>query len=319
VTSFKLFMAYPDRLYSDDGQILRMMQQSARNGGLVMMHAENGIAMDVLRDQAVARGEVGPVDHARTRPALLEAEAVHRAAVLARVAGAAVYIVHLSSADALGEVVAARGRGWNVFAETCPQYLFLDQDELARGGADGFAGARYVCSPPLRPREHQEELWRGLRMGDLQVVATDHCPFCWWQRELGRDDFRAIPNGLGGVEHRMELMFDGAVAGGRLSLNRWVDVCSTTPAKMFGLHPRKGTIAPGADADLVVFDPHGRRVLSAATHHMNVDHSVYEGREVTGRVCQVLLRGRLVVDDDRYLGRPGDGRYLKRDRCQFLR
>ncbi len=320
VTSFKMFMAYPDRLYSTDAQILRMMQQAGGNGSLIMMHAENGIAMDLLRDQAAARGDTGPRWHARTRPPLLEAEAVHRACVLAQVAGSPLYIVHLSSAEALGEIVTARDRGWNVFAETCPQYLFLDQSLLEGdpSSTDPFAGARYVCSPPLRPKEHQAELWRGLRTGDLSVVATDHCPFCWSQRELGRTDFRAIPNGLPGVRHRVELLYQGAVAEGRLSLSRWVDLCATTPAKMFGLHPRKGTIAPGSDADLVVFDPAAPATIGAATHAMNVDYSVYEGFELSGTVRHVLLRGRQIVRDGRYLGRPGDGAYVARSISSFL-
>ncbi|MEZ5232827.1 MAG: dihydropyrimidinase [Acidimicrobiales bacterium] len=316
VTSFKMFMAYPGRLYSDDGQILRMMQQSGRNGALVMMHAENGIAIDVLRDQAIEAGEVAPVHHSLTRPALLEAEAVHRAAALARVAGVGVYIVHLSSADALAEVVAARDKGWNVFAETCPQYLFLELEDLAR---PDFEGSKFVCSPPLRPRDHQQHLWRGLATDDLQVVATDHCPFCWTQKELGRGDFRNIPNGVPGVEHRMELMYQGVVNRAGLSLNRWVEICSTNPARMFGLHPRKGTIAPGADADLVIFDPQRRHTISAATHHMNVDYSVYEGMELTGKVAKVLLRGKLIIDGELHLGRPGDGSFLRRGTCSMLR
>jgi len=315
VTSFKMFMAYPGTLYSNDAQILRMMQQSAHNGGLVMMHAENGIAMDLLREQAVLRGDVGPVYHSLTRPPVLEAEAVHRAAALAHVAGVPVYIVHLSSGDALWQVAEARDKGWNVFAETCPQYLFLDITDLER---PDFDGSKYVCSPPLRPRSHQEDLWRGLRTNDLQVVATDHCPFCWDQKELGRADFRSIPNGVPGVEHRMELMYDGAVAKGRTSLNRWVEICSTTPAKMFGLYPRKGAIAPGADADLVIFDPNRSRTISASTHHMNVDYSVYEGFEVAGSVEKVLLRGKLIIDGDAYVGRVGDGAFLKRGICQYL-
>jgi dihydropyrimidinase len=315
VTSFKMFMAYPDRLYSDDGQILTMMQRSAINGGLVMMHAENGIAIDVLRQQAIDRGATDPVFHSLTRPPILEAEAVHRAAVLAHVAGVPVYIVHLSSAEALDEVSTARHKGWNVFAETCPQYLFLDLADLER---PDFDGSKYVCSPPLRAATHQDHLWRGLRTNDLQVVATDHCPFCSSQKELGRGDFRKIPNGVPGVEHRMELMYDGAVAKGRTSLNRWVEICSTAPAKMFGLYPRKGAIAPGSDADLVIFDPARPRTISAATHHMNVDYSVYEGTVVAGSVDKVLLRGRLIIDGDRYLGRKGDGQFLKRDRCHHL-
>jgi len=310
VTSFKMFMAYPGRVYSDDGQILRMMQRASENGSLIQMHAENGIAIDVLREQAVERGETAPLFHGITRTPILEAEAVHRAIALSEVAGSPLYIVHLSSANALEEVVAARDRGLNVFAETCPQYLFLDLSDLERSE---FEGSKFVCSPPLRPQEHQEHLWRGLRTNDLQVVATDHCPFCWEQRELGRDDFRNIPNGLPTLEHRMELMYQGAVAEGRLSLNRWVEICSRAPAKMFGLYPRKGTIAPGSDADIVIFDPNSPHVLSVETHHMNVDYSCYEGMTMTGRVEKVLLRGKLIIDGADYLGKKSDGGYLVRD------
>ncbi len=310
VTSFKMFMAYPGRVYSDDGQILRMMQQAAENGSLIQMHAENGIAIDVLREQAVERGDVAPLFHGITRTPILEAEAVHRAIALSEVAGSPLYIVHLSSANALEEVVAARDRGLNVFAETCPQYLFLDLSDLERSE---FEGSKFVCSPPLRPQEHQEHLWRGLRTNDLQVVATDHCPFCWEQKELGRGDFRNIPNGLPTLEHRMELMYQGAVAEGRLSLNRWVEICSRAPAKMFGLYPRKGTIAPGSDADIVIFDPNSPHVLSVETHHMNVDYSCYEGMTMTGQVEKVLLRGKLIIDGADYLGKKSDGAYLARD------
>ena len=315
VTSFKMFTAYPGRAYSTDAQILTMMLQAAENGSIIQMHAENGIAIDVLRDQAAERGDTDPIWHGLTRPASLEAEAVHRSIVLSEVAGCPLYIVHLSSADALAEVVAARDRGLNVFAETCPQYLFLDLSDLER---PNFEGSKYVCSPPLRPKEHQAELWRGLRMNDLQTVATDHCPFCWSQKELGRDDFRQIPNGLPTVEHRVELMYHGAVAEGRMSLNRWVDMCSTAPAKLFGLFPKKGTIAPGSDADIVIFNPEGRHTISAETHHMNVDYSCYEGIEVAGQVEAALLRGKLIIDGDKYLGTKGDGSYLKRDLCTAL-
>ncbi|MBK02465.1 MAG: dihydropyrimidinase [Acidimicrobiaceae bacterium] len=315
VTSFKMFMAYPGRMYSDDAQLLLCYQKAGENGSLIQMHAENGIAIDVLRDQAVEKGQVDPVYHSLTRPALLEAEAVHRSVVLAEVAGCPLYIVHLSSANALQEVVAARDRGLNVFAETCPQYLFLDLTDLER---PDFEGSKFVCSPPLRPSDHQAELWRGLATNDLQVIATDHCPFCWTQKELGRGDFRNIPNGIPGVEHRMELMYQGAVAEGRVSVNRWVDMCSRAPAQMFGLYPRKGTIAPGSDADIVVFNPQSPHVITAESHHMNVDYSCYEGHEVTGEVETVLLRGKVVVDGDEYLGRPGDGRYQSRDLCSGL-
>jgi dihydropyrimidinase len=316
VTSFKLFMAYPGVFYSTDGEILQAMQRASGNGGTIMMHAENGIAIDVLVAQALSRGETDPRFHALTRPSILEGEATHRAIALARVAGAPVYFVHLSASEALAEVVAARDRGQNVFAETCPQYLFLSDEDLAR---DGFEGAKYVCSPPLRPREHQAELWRGLRTDDLSVVATDHCPFCFKeQKELGHGDFSKIPNGLPGVEHRVDLIYQGVV-NGEISLGRWVEIVSTTPAKMFGLFPTKGVIAPGADADVVVYDPQGRHTLSAQTHHMDVDYSVYEGLDVPGKATTVLSRGVVVVEREQYVGTPGAGKFLTRGLNGFLR
>jgi dihydropyrimidinase len=242
----------------------------------------------------------------------MEGEATHRAIKLAELAGVAVYIVHLSSADALAAVREARDQGIGALAETCPQYLFLSLDDLAR---PGFEGAKFVCSPPLRPREHQADLWTGLRYDDLQVVSTDHCPFHYkGQKELGRGNFAKIPNGLPGVEDRFTLIYDGGVRAGHLSLNRFVELVATAPAKLFGLYPRKGTIAPGADADIVVFDPETERTLSAATHHMNVDYSCYEGRSVRGVPEVVMQRGELLVDHDRFLGRPGQGRFLPRAR-----
>ncbi|MEV7771100.1 dihydropyrimidinase [Kitasatospora sp. NPDC086791] len=317
-TSFKLFMAYPGVFYSDDGRILRAMQRGAVNGGLIMMHAENGIAIDVLVEQALAAGRTAPRHHGEVRRELLEAEATHRAIKLAQVAGSPLYVVHVSAASALAELARARDDGLNVFGETCPQYLFLSTDNLAEEGADGFEGAKYVCSTPLRPREHQEALWRGLRTNDLQVVSTDHCPFCFvGQKELGRGDFSKIPNGLPGVENRMDLLHQ-AVLDGHISRRRWVEIACTTPARMFGLHPRKGTIAPGADADLVVYDPTAVQTVSAATHHMNVDYSAYEGRRLTGRARTVLSRGTVVLDDGTWLGRAGHGTFLRRDTCQYL-
>ncbi len=316
VSSFKLFMAYPGVFYSTDGEILQAMQRASGNGGTIMMHAENGIAIDVLVAQALARGETDPRFHGLTRPSLLEGEATHRAIALARVAGAPVYFVHLSAAEALAEVVAARDRGQSVFAETCPQYLFLSDEDLAR---EGFEGAKYVCSPPLRPREHQAELWRGLRTDDLSVVSTDHCPFCFKeQKELGRGDFSKIPNGLPGVEHRVDLIYQGVV-NKEISLGRWVEIVSATPAKMFGLYPRKGLIAPGSDADVVVYDPGATHTLSASTHHMEVDYSVYEGVAVAGRATSVLSRGALVVDDGEFVGARGAGKFLTRGLNGFLR
>ena len=315
VNSFKMFMAYPGVFYATDGEILRAMQQAAQTGALVMMHAENGIAIDQLVAQAVAAGKTDPVQHGLTRPPELEAEATSRAIALARVTGSPLYIVHLSAAQALDAVTAARDTGQNVFAETCPQYLYLSIEDLAR---PGFDGAKFVASPPLRPREHQGSLWRGLRTNDLSVVSTDHCTFCFAeQKELGRGDFSKIPNGIPGVEHRMDLLHQG-VTGGELSLARWVEVASTTPARMFGLYPGKGTIQPGADADIVVYDPAARQVLSVATHHMNVDYSAYEGMEITGRVQTVLSRGRVIIDAGQYHGVTGHGRFLQRELCQYL-
>jgi len=309
VTSFKLFMAYPGVFYSDDGQILRAMQEAASCGATVMMHAENGIAIDVLIAQALARGLGQPEMHGRTRPSVLEGEATHRAIVLASVAGCPLYIVHLSAAEALAEVAAARDAGRAVFAETCPQYLFLEESVMV--GPD-FEGAKYVCSPPIRAAQHHEALWRGLGTDDLSVVATDHCPFCFKdQKELGRGDFTKIPNGLPGVEHRMDLVFQGVTAG-RITKERWVELTSTSPARLFGLYPKKGSLLPGADADLVVYDPDRAQTLGAASHHMNVDYSVYEGMAVTGGVDVVVSRGEVVLRGGAFTGREGRGRFVPR-------
>jgi dihydropyrimidinase len=315
VNSFKMFMAYPGVFYATDGEILLAMQQAAASGGLTMMHAENGIAIDQLVAQALAAGKTDPVQHGLTRPPELEAEATSRAIALARVTGSPLYIVHLSAAQALAAVAAARDTGQNVFAETCPQYLYLSLDDLAK---PGFEGAKYVASPPLRPAAHQASLWQGLRTNDLSVVSTDHCPFCFAeQKELGRGDFSKIPNGIPGVEHRMDLLHQGVLAG-QLSLARWVEVTSATPARMFGLYPRKGTIQPGSDADIVVYDPRASQVLSVATHHMNVDYSAYEGMEITGKAETVLSRGRVLISGGQYHGAAGHGRFLDRELCQYL-
>ncbi|MBO8185327.1 dihydropyrimidinase [Streptomyces spirodelae] len=315
VTSFKMFMAYPGVFYSDDGQILRAMQRTAANGGLTMMHAENGIAIDVLVEQALAAGRTDPRHHGEVRKALLEAEATHRAIQLARVAGSPLYVVHVSASEAVEQLAAARGMDLPVFGETCPQYLYLSTDNLAE---PDFGGAKYVCSTPLRPREHQAALWRALRTDDLQVVSTDHCPFCFTgQKELGRGDFSKIPNGMPGVEHRMDLLHQ-AVVEGNLTRRRWIDLACASPARMFGLYPKKGTLAPGADADIVIYDPHAQQTLSAETHHMNVDYSAYEGKRVTGRVETVLSRGEPVVERGDYTGRAGHGSYVPRGICQLL-
>ena len=318
ITSYKLFMAYPDAWYSDDGQILQVMQLAAETGAMTMMHAENGIAIDVLREQAGTQGKLGSVWHGRTRPPELEGEATHRAIQLAVVAGAPLYIVHLSSLNALREVSRARDEGRNVFAETCPQYLYLSLEEhLDQPGIDGL---RHVCSPPLRSIEerHQENLWMGLRADDLSVVATDHCPFCDAEKLLGAEDFRDVPNGLGVIEHRMDLLFQG-VQTGEISLQRWVELCSTTPARLFGLQGRKGIIAPGADADIVIFNPDTEHILSASSHHMALDHSVWEGIKVKGQSESVLSRGSFVIRDRNFVGKAGRGEFLKRSLPEPLR
>ncbi len=310
VTSFKLFMAYPGVFYMDDGSIFRAMQRSGEIGATICMHAENGLVIDVLVEQALKRGNTEPRWHALTRPARAEAEATHRAIALAEMADVPVYIVHLSSAEALEQVTIARNRGLRAYAETCPQYLFLSYDNYEE---PGFEGAKYVMSPPLRDKDKQHLLWRGLAYGDLQAISTDHCPFCMNDGKLlGKDDFSKIPNGAPGIETRMSLTYDGGVAAGRISLNRWVELTSTSPAKIFGLFPRKGTIAPGSDADVVVFDPEKELVLSASTLHMNVDYTPYEGRRVRGATDVVLSRGEVIVENGEFVGRPGRGAFVAR-------
>jgi dihydropyrimidinase len=319
VTSFKLFMAYPGVFYSDDGQILRAMQRAADNGSMIMMHAENGTAIDVLVQQALARGETDPVNHGLTRPWETEEEATHRAIMLARLTGAPLYIVHMSAKQAVETLARHRAEGYNVFGETCPQYLYLSLEEQL--GAPGFEGAKWVCSTPLRSRaeQHQDELWKYLRTNDLSVISTDHCPFCMKdQKELGIGDFSKIPNGIGSVEHRMDLIFQGVVDG-RITKERWVELCSTTPARMFGLYGRKGVIQPGADADVVVYDPNGHTSIGVGkTHHMNMDHSAWEGYEISGHVDTVLSRGSVVIDGGAFHGRAGHGRFVKRGLSQYL-
>jgi len=310
VTSFKMFMAYPGVLHVDDGQIFRGMQRASELGALICMHAENGIPIDILVAQAIAKGHTSPIHHALTRPQIAEAEGTFRAICLAEMAGAPVYLVHLSAERALKQVVEARDRGLPAYAETCPQYLFLSQDDLAR---PDFEGAKYVCTPPLRPASMQEDLWRGLKTHDLQVVSTDHCPFCQkGQKELGKDNFAKIPNGMPGVETRLYLLWDGGVRAGRISMNRFVEITSTAPAKIFGLYPKKGTVAVGADADLLVWDGEKRHILSEKTLHMRVDYSPYEGREVVGAPTHVLSRGEVVVENGKYIGKKGYGRFVKR-------
>ncbi len=324
VSSFKLFMAYPGVFYSDDAQILRAMQVSRDTGLLTMMHAENGPVIDVLAQQLVAEGKTDPYFHGLARAWQMEEEATHRAVMIANLTGAPLYVVHVSAKQAVAQLAAARDRGQNVFGETCPQYLYLSLEDQLNATSETwghFEGAKWVCSTPLRSRAegHQDHMWRALRTNDIQMVSTDHCPFCMRdQKTLGLRDFRSIPNGLGSVEHRMDLMYQGVVTG-KITLERWVELTSTTPARMFGLYGRKGVIQPGADGDVVVYDPNGHTSIGYdKTHHMNMDHSAWEGFEIDGHVDTVLSRGKVIVDDGRYLGSKTDGRFLKRGLSQYL-
>jgi dihydropyrimidinase len=316
VTSYKMFMAYPGVLYVDDGTIYRAMRKAADDGTVICMHAENGIVIDEIVKQALKEGKTSPKYHGLTRPTRMEAEGVNRAISIAEVAGAPVYIVHLSSADALEQVNLARSRGVLAFAETCPQYLFLDHSFYEK---DGFEGAKYVMTPPLREKWNQEKLWRGLKFGDLAAVSTDHCPFCFkGQKMLGKDNFAKIPNGGPGVENRMSLVYNGGVASGRISVNKFVELTSTGAAKVFGLFPKKGTIAIGSDADLVIFDPNKKETISVKnphTHHMRVDYNCYEGFNVQGVSETVISRGKVVVKNREYIGKKGDGKFIKRSPC----
>jgi dihydropyrimidinase len=318
VTSYKLFMAYPGVLYVDDGTLYRAFRRAGENGTRICMHAENGIVIDEIIKEAVRDGKVEPRWHAHTRPTRMEAEGVHRAIAIAEVANVPLYIVHLSSSDALHEVKLGRMRGVDVMAETCPQYLFLDDTIYDR---PDFEGAKWVMTPALRHKSNQDHLWTGLRFGHLGNVATDHCPFCFGgQKELGRGDFRKIPNGAPGVENRLSLLYDGGVRHGRISLNRWVELCSTAAAKTFGLFPKKGTIAVGSDADVVIFDPNRTETISVKnpfTHHMKVDYSAYEGFQITGFSETVLSRGRVIVERGS-LSTSGGGQFVKRARTGDL-
>lgn len=310
VSSFKLFMAYPGVFMLDDATIFRAMRSAADAGAFICMHAENGGAIDVIVQRALAEGKRAPKYHALTRPTTAEGEATGRAIALAEMAGAPVYIVHLSCNEALERVREARERGLPVYAETCPQYLFLSIENF---DVPGFEGAKYVFTPPLREKWHQEKLWNALTRDVLQVVSTDHCPFCFKeQKELGKDDFTKIPNGGPGIENRMSLVYTGGVQTGRFSPNRFVQLVSTAPAKLFGLYPRKGTIAVGSDADIVLFDPAAEETISARTHHMRVDYSMFEGIRVKGVARTVLSRGDVILERGNFLGKPGRGEFLKR-------
>ena len=310
VASFKLFMAYPNALMVDDATIFKAMRQTAKNGALICMHAENGSVIDVIVQQALAEGKTAPIYHALTRPTQAEAEAVHRAIAMAEMAGVPVYIVHLSSEDALNQVREARDRGLPAFAETCPQYLLLSLEDVQD---KGWEGAKYVFTPPLREKKNQPKLWEGLRKDNLQVVSTDHCPFCFEdQKALGKDDFSKIPNGGPGIENRLQLLHHHGVGKGHFSINRFVELVSTAPARIFGMYPRKGVLAVGSDADIVFWDPFANHTISAATHHMRVDYSMFEGFKVRGNARDVYSRGELIVSKGQFIGKPGRGQYLRR-------
>ena len=326
VSSFKLFMAYKGVFLSDDGQITKAMQKAASNGSMIMMHAENGSVIDLLVQQAIAAGNTSPYFHGTTRPWQAEEEATHRAIMLANLTGAPLYVVHVSAKQAVAQIATARDTGQNVFGETCPQYLYLSLEEQLGASSEewgGFEGAKWVCSTPLRSREegHQHHMWQSLRTNDIQMVSTDHCPFCMkGQKDMGLNDFSKIPNGIGSVEHRMDLLFQGVVDK-QISLERWVEVTSTTPARMFGMYGKKGVIQPGADGDVVIYDPNGHTSIGMGegrSHHMNMDYSAWEGFEIDGHVDTVISRGKVIVDDNRYLGTKGDGRYVKRGLSQYL-
>jgi dihydropyrimidinase len=310
ITSFKVFMAYKNVFQADDGTLYRTLLEAKKLGALVMVHAENGDVIDYLTAQALAEGKTEPIYHALTRPPELEGEATGRACQLTELADSQLYVVHVSCAAAVEKIAEARNKGLNVWGETCPQYLVLDQSYLEK---PDFEGAKYIWSPPLREKWNQEALWNALKNGQLQTLGSDQCSFDFkGQKELGRSDFTKIPNGGPIIEDRVSILFSEGVKKGRISLNQFVDLTSTRVAKLFGLFPQKGTVAVGSDADLVIFDPDAERVISAATHHMAVDYNAFEGMRVTGEPVSVLCRGEFVVRDKQFVGKPGYGTYLKR-------
>lgn len=323
VTSFKMFMAYPGVMMADDAAIFKMLRQVGSDGGMVALHAENGTVIELLIQEALAAGHTSPRYHALTRPAIMEGEATHRGIRLAELANAPIYFVHVSSNEALKHIVAARAEGIPVFAETCPHYLLFDDSVY---NTDDFEVAKYVMTPPLRTSADQKHLWRALRYDDLQVIATDHCPFCMKENHLGyrlqkmrgKDDFSLIPNGAPGIETRMVSLYDIGVVQGNLSLNRFVELISTTPAKLFGLFPRKGTIAVGSDADIVLFNPDRKQTIRAENMHSNCDYTLLEGHILNGVVEKVFLRGQLIVDGEQWLGRQGMGQFIPRGTVQLF-
>ncbi|MCI0707646.1 MAG: dihydropyrimidinase [Ignavibacteriae bacterium] len=323
VTSFKLFTAYPGVFMVDDATIYKAMKRTADNGGLICMHAENGGVIDLLVKRLLSEGKTGPNGHALSRPATAEQEATHRVIALSEMAGVPVYVVHVSSHKAMEQIREARDRGLPAYGETCPQYLFLAYEDYADGS---FDGAKYICSPPIRERANQEFLWKALKADDLQAVSTDHCPFCMKegfkglpkQKELGIGDFSKIPNGLPGVENRLHLLYEGGVVKRGWSMNRFVQLVSTAPAKLMGLYPRKGTIAVGSDADIVVWDSKRPHTISAKTHFMRVDYNPYEQMTVSGSPAYVFSRGKLIFEGDKFLGKLGDGKFVRRGQYNLI-
>jgi dihydropyrimidinase len=312
VTSYKLFMAYKGAVMVDDDTLFRAMLTAAESGALVMVHAENGDAIDIIVKNAVADGKAEPIWHARTRPMETEAEATNRAIQLARVAGCPLYVVHVSCQPAVEPIALAREKGWDAWGETCTQYLFVDESALDR---PGFEGGKYIYTPPPRPKEHQEHLWKAIRSDVLSVVSTDHCPFNWpEQKAINGKEFHKVPNGGPGIENRLHMLHHFGVRQGRITLNRLVELTSTNVAKLFGLYPRKGTIAPGSDADIVVWDPEKRLAISASKHHSNVNYNLFEGTEVQGAPEVVMVRGQVIVEDDELVAQPGAGQFIKRSR-----
>src|SRR5690242_17781975 len=312
ITSYKLFMAYKGALMVDDETLFRTMETASQTGALVMVHAENGDVIDVLVRQALEAGNTEPLYHALTRPPEAEGEATNRAIQLARLAGAPLYVVHVSCKEAVEPIALARERGWNVQGETCTQYFFTSLDDIAK---PDFEGAKYVFSPPVRDKANWDVLWNAVRTDALSVISTDHCAFRFdTQKTLGKDDFSKIPNGGPGLENRLHMIHEFGVRAGRISLNRMVELLATNPAKLFGLYPRKGTIAVGSDADIVVFDPEKTTTISAQTHHSKVDYSLYEGMQVTGSPEVVLLRGHVLVENGELVATPGIGRFVARAR-----
>jgi dihydropyrimidinase len=310
ITSYKLFMAYKGALMVDDETLFRTMQVAAETGALVMVHAENGDAIDVLVKEALAAGQTEPKYHALTRPPETEGEATNRAIQLSRVAGSPLYVVHVSCAEAVHPIAIAREKGWDVHGETCTQYFFVDYSFLER---PDFEGAKYVYTPPPRDKANQDVLWNAVRTDILSVISTDHCAFLWdGQKTMGRDDFSKIPNGAPGLENRLQMIHEFGVRAGRISLNRMVELLATNPAKLFGLYPRKGTIAVGSDADIVVFDPEKKVTISASSHHSKSDYNLFEGTEVNGSPEVVLLRGHVLVEDDELVASPGVGQFVPR-------